>query len=90
MKTLPKIALLGGLLAVTSAGLAYAQGEQTGWFVLRQDHAGTCTTRKLADADGGYHHSGNWQIAGGPYDTRKQALDRKQALQLTGTCASGS
>ena len=42
----------------------------------------------LTDADGGYHHSGNWKIAGGPYDTQKQALDRKQALQLTGTCAS--
>ena len=50
--------------------------------MLRQDHAGTCTTRMLTDADGGYHHSGNWKIAGGPYDTQKQALDRKQALQL--------
>lgn len=90
MKTLRQIVLLGGLMAVTSAGLAYAQGETAKWFVLRQDHAGTCTTRVLTDADGGYHHSANWNIAGGPYDTQQQALDRKQALQLTGICASDS
>ncbi|WP_346909302.1 hypothetical protein [uncultured Roseibium sp.] len=82
MKMVPGIALLGGLLAVTSAGLAYAQGETAKWFVLRQDHAGTCTIRMLTDLDGGYHHSANWNIAGGPYDTQQQALDRKQALQL--------
>jgi hypothetical protein len=87
MKTLNRMACLGCLLAATSAGVAHAQGETTGWFVLRQEKAGACTTALLSDADGGYHHSRNWLVAGGPFDTEQQALDRIKTLQLNGTCA---
>jgi hypothetical protein len=80
-------------LATSFAALSFAAFAQPAptaqelpkWFVLRDHRIGTCWTALLVKIDGTYRH-GFAQTAGGPYDTEEQALERRKALQETGTC----
>lgn len=89
MKYARQISVLAGLLAVTAAGLAHAQPEQPKWFVLRKDTIGACRAALLVQMNGEYAHFGS-QLAGGPYDTRQQALDREKELLRNSTCTTAS
>lgn len=76
------------LVALSFGALAQPNPAQESpkWFVLRDHAIGTCWTALLIRIDGTYPH-GFAQTAGGPYDTEDQALERRRALQETGTCA---
>lgn len=78
------------LYAVLLAALAVPEGaaeEQPKWFVLRDHELGLCWTALLIKV-GGYYRHGVVQTAGGPYDTEAQVLERRKALQESGTCVS--
>ncbi len=70
------------VLVLTATSLAQ---EQPKWFVLRDHLIGSCWTALVVKFDGSYRH-GFAQTAGGPYDTEEQALQRRKALQESGTC----
>ena len=62
-----------------------AAQEQPKWFVLRDHEIGTCWPALLVKVGGTYRH-GFAQTAGGPYETQEQAVERRNALQASGTC----
>ncbi|MGD9669478.1 MAG: hypothetical protein AB7U75_10540 [Hyphomicrobiaceae bacterium] len=73
---------------VLGAGLigstAYAS-EDAKWFVVRHHTTGNCWTGMLVRVNGEYAHAFA-QIAGGPFDTKKEALEREVALEQKGVC----
>jgi len=77
------------LISLSVAALAQltasATQEQPKWFLLRDHQIGSCWPALLIKIDGVYRH-GFAQTAGGPYDTEEQAIERRKALQETGTC----
>jgi hypothetical protein len=77
-----------GLVALTLVALTQpisAAEEQPKWFLLRENQIATCWTALLIKIDGAYRHDFA-QTAGGPYDTEELALERRKALEQTGTC----
>ena len=72
------------LAAAIPLGSASAQ-ENAKWFVLRHDQTGNCWTALLIEVDGDYRHEFA-QKAGGPYDTKAEALKREKDLEASGTC----
>jgi hypothetical protein len=74
---------------LTMVGTATAQSKEAKWFVLRQETTGTCWTGLLIDMHRQYVHS-SANLAGGPFDTKGQALSHEQKLEKVGTCSSGS
>jgi hypothetical protein len=65
--------------------LAASAQEQPKWFVLRDQQTGYCRTAFLAKIANYYPH-GFSGVAGGPYDTEQQALDRQGILVVQGVC----
>ena len=76
------------LTAVLSAAAlqepANAQ-ENAKWFVVRHDQTGDCWTALLIEVNGAYRHEFA-QTAGGPYDSKAEALQREKQLEQEGTC----
>ncbi len=83
MSRLLAIAVLG--LSCTALAQTAPAQEQAKWFLLRDHQLGTCWPALLVRISGSYVH-GFAQTAGGPYDTREQAAERRKALQENGTC----
>ncbi len=75
------------LLAAIWATPGTAQ-EQAKWFVLRDQQTGYCRTALLPKV-ASYCPHGFAGIAGGPYDTEEQALDRQGVLGIQGACQQG-
>ncbi len=75
------------LLAADTTNEALAQ-ESARWFVLREQRTGYCRLAFLPRIASYYPH-GFAGIAGGPYETQEQALDRQRALELQGVCQQG-
>jgi len=67
-----------------SASPAIAQ-ESAKWFVLRHDQTGSCWTALLISIAGDYRHAFA-QKAGGPYDSKAEALKREKELETKGVC----
>ena len=89
---MPKILKIVFLCSFATAGLAAAAmaGEEPPkWFVVRQHTTGGCQAQRIIEVNGEYVHAFA-QLAGGPYDTKQQALDREAYLATTGTCTSTS
>lgn len=74
------IAVCGGLIGGTANA-----AEDAKWFVVRHHTTGNCWTAMLIQVNGEYAHAFA-QLAGGPYDTKKQALEREAALEKEGVC----
>ncbi len=72
--------LLPLLAAFSATAAATAAQEDAKWFVLRDHQIGSCWSALLVKVDGSYRHA-FLQVAGGPYDTEAQALERKKALR---------
>ena len=53
--------------------------------MLRHDQTGDCWTALLIEINGAYRHEFA-QTAGGPYNTKAQALKREKELEQNGTC----
>lgn len=84
--------LIAGVLVFVAAlalGNAFvtpvSANEGAKWFVVRHHTTGACWTAMLIRVDGEYAH-GFAQIAGGPYDTKKEAMTREEALEKEGVC----
>lgn len=74
------------ILFVLAVSLGPAQAaEDAKWFVLRHDQTGDCWTALLIEINGDYRHEFA-QKAGGPYDTKAEALRREKDLEQKGTC----
>jgi hypothetical protein len=84
--------LIAGVLVFVAAlalGSAFvtpvSADEGAKWFVVRHHTTSACSTAMLIRVDGEYAH-GFAQIAGGPYDTKKEAMTREEALEKEGVC----
>jgi hypothetical protein len=66
-----------------------AQSADGKWFVLRQETTSACWTGLLIEISGEYAHSFAL-LAGGPYDTKEEALAREKDLEKAGTCQASS
>lgn len=84
-----RFAAVGGFIALSMAGPALAQNENAKWFVVRNDSTGDCWSAMLIQINGEYAH-GFAQLAGGPYDTKEDALAREKQLEQNGTCRTAS
>ena len=89
MPSVLRIAALGCLIAIALSGPVKAQNENAKWFVLRQETTSYCWTGLLIEMNGEYAHSFAL-LAGGPYDTKQEALNREKELEREGTCANAS
>jgi hypothetical protein len=78
------IVLSAFLAAAIPFAPAIAQ-ESPKWFVLRHDQSGDCWMGLLIEINGAYQHAFA-QKAGGPYDTKAQALKREKELEQNGSC----
>jgi hypothetical protein len=77
--------VLSAFLA-TAVPFAPAQAkEDAKWFVLRHDQTRDCWTGLLIQIGGNYRHEFA-QKAGGPFETKAQALKREKELEQDGTC----
>lgn len=76
------------VLLLAGGSVAASAQEQPKWFVLRDQQTGYCRTALLVKIASYYPH-GFAGIAGGPYDTEEQALERQRALADQGTCQQG-
>lgn len=77
-----------GAALVLCAGLigsASAATEDAKWFVVRHHTTSNCWTAMLIQVNGEYAHAFA-QLAGGPYNTKKEARDREDALEKEGVC----
>jgi hypothetical protein len=79
------IGLVYLMLLAGSWATAASTGEHAKWFVVRDQQTGYCRAALLVKIAGYYPH-GFAGIAGGPYDTEAQALDRQRALADQGVC----
>jgi hypothetical protein len=80
---------LGVLISSVVVNVAPAHAEQAKWFVIREETTSNCWTALLIQVDGKYVH-GSANLAGGPFETKEQALAREQELEKNGSCGSGS
>lgn len=81
-----RAALFGTAMSLAlPVSLGVAQ-ENAKWFVLRHDTSGACWTGMLIEVDGAYRHEFA-QTAGGPYDTKAEALKREQELEDEAVCS---
>ena len=81
--------VLGSLIAGCLAGSAAAENEAAKWFVLRQETTSYCWTGLVISLNGEYAHSFA-QLAGGPFETKPEALAREKELDRGGSCANPS
>lgn len=85
-----KKAILAALAAtLLGGGAAQAQDPDAKWFVLRHDQTSDCWSALMIQMNGEYHHAFA-RIAGGPYATKAEALDREKALENEGTCRTAT
>jgi hypothetical protein len=78
--------VLALLLSATFTISPSSAQEEGKWFVLRHDESENCWTALLIEIEGSYRHAFA-QKAGGPYDTKAEALKREEALEKEGTCS---
>lgn|GEM_PF-3777755 len=84
-------AVIGGCLLSIAIGSSFISSpvmaqESPKWFVLRHDKTGNCWAGMLVLINGDYRHAFA-QKAGGPYDSKAQALKREKELELKGDCS---
>ncbi len=80
------VAVMTGIaLSIAISASASLAQENSKWFVLRHDQTGDCWIALLIKIDGAYRH-GFAQTAGGPYDTREEALEREKELEDRTVC----
>lgn len=80
-----RTALCGTAIALALPVSSGAAQENAKWFVLRHDQSGACWTGMLIEVDGAYRHEFA-QTAGGPYDTKDEALKREAELEDEAVC----
>lgn len=83
------IICLGVLINSVVVSAVPTQAGQAKWFVLREETTSNCWTALLIQIDGKYVH-GSANLAGGPFETKEQALAREQELENNGSCSSDS
>lgn len=77
-----------GAALVCCAGLIGSNAiaaEDAKWFVVRHHDTGNCWSAMLIKVNGEYAHAFA-QLAGGPFDTKKEALTREADLETKGVC----
>ncbi|TYC55762.1 hypothetical protein FMN50_12085 [Rhodobacterales bacterium] len=80
--------ILGSALAFAlPASSSFAQEENAKWFVLKHEKSGECWTGLLIEIDGEYRHEFAL-TAGGPFDTKDEALEREKQLENVAVCTS--
>ncbi len=84
VKPMHFVMLTIGAVTLLSSLPAAAQ-ESKGWFVVREETTSNCHVQQLVAIDGNYV-SGTGLRAGGPYDTRDEALKRLDQLRQQGVC----
>ena len=80
-----RLIVLSAFLAGTIPFASAIAQENAKWFVLRHDQSGDCWTGLLIEINGAYQHAFA-QKAGGPYDTKAEALKREKELEQNGSC----
>jgi len=89
MFTTNKVYKFIGLLALT--GSIFIQpalaNENAKWFVLRSENPVSCRPALLISINGDYRFA-YAQKAGGPYETKAEALKREKELVIKGNCPS--
>ena len=91
MFTSNRVSKFIGLLVLTGSILIQpaSANEDAKWFVLRYENPVSCWPALLISINGSYRHAFA-QKAGGPYDTKAEALKREKELVIKGDCpASG-
>lgn len=88
-KSLMSSARMCSAAIVLSAGLighSAQASEDAKWFVVRHHTTSNCWTAMLIKVNGEYAHAFA-QLAGGPYTSKKEALEREAALVEKGVCS---
>jgi hypothetical protein len=89
MQSLVRLFAIGCVSTIVFAGTTQAQAEDAKWFVLRQEATSFCWTGLLIAVNGEYAHSFA-TLAGGPFDTKQEALDHEKELEQVGSCVHSS